>query len=142
MHIGDSNCDQSEQSSKKTHVAHLYRIPVPDLTFQHQRFEVRSPCVTRPAQNLHEELAVCFERCSQSALWRHLHVHVPLVLDNPARHELIITGDELIPACSRPLQHADAQSVASVRTLPCAEAHSNMQSHWGVWVNQQIAHSM
>ena len=71
--------------------AYLDGVPVPDVALDDQRLEVGAPRVARPPQDLHEELAVCLERRCQGALGADLHAHLPVVLHDPPRHELVIS---------------------------------------------------
>ena len=78
--------------------AYLDRIPVPDVALEDQRFEIRAPSVTCPPEDLNEEFVICLEGRCQSALWAHLHVHLPAMAHQPAGHVLVISGNEWVPA--------------------------------------------
>lgn len=77
---------------------YLNRVSVPDVTFKDQGLVVGSPRVSRPSEDLHEELVICLESGCQCALRGHLHVHLPAMGHDPAGHVLVISRNEWVPA--------------------------------------------
>ena len=67
------------------------------MALEDKGLAVGAPCVASPSEDLHEELGVGLEGGSQRALRGHLHVHLPAVGNQPARHELVITRNQWVP---------------------------------------------
>lgn len=91
-------CCENYAASDVLHMCtHLHWVAVPDVTLKDEGLAVRSPRISGPAKNLHEELSVCFEGGGKRALGGDLHGHLPAVRNNPACHEFIISRDQRVP---------------------------------------------
>ena len=73
------------------HVKGHVGVAVPNGALDKARSNIRAPCVAGPPEHLLDELVVILESGLEAGFRMILHLHVPVILDEPASDELVIS---------------------------------------------------